>query len=349
MLPSGKYTIKYNQDMAIIRTRTQWLLLIIFLTLVFTFPTFGSPAHVALANTIGIAVIAVLGLNLLTGLTGQISLGQAAFMAVGAYASVTLNMNAGLPFIPALFCGGLISAAVGLFFGLPSLRIKGFYMAMASLAAHFIIIWTIKHTPDLTGGVDGMAVDAPSFLGINFDTEKSFFYITMFAVLILTVVAKNIARGRIGRALIAIRDNDIAAEAMGISLYRYKLLAFMLSAFYGGIAGGLMAYRIQYITPDNFQLMDSIWYLGMMIVGGMGSVSGALMGVTFLKTVEYMINQNMYRITDAFSSISIQASAALGVVVFSVIIIAFVLLEPRGMAHRWERLKTSYRLWPFSH
>lgn len=350
MLPAGTYNVNYQQDMAVVRTRLQWLLLIAFLVGLLAVPSFASSHWLSVLNSIGIMLIAVHGLNILTGYTGQISLGQAAFMAVGAYTSALLVDRLGIPFLVAMPTSGLVAGLVGLVFGLPSVRIKGFYLAMATLAAQFIIPWAIVHVrPDITGGSSGIVVSPASIGGIVLRSQDSIYYLVMGMAVLMTFIAKNLTRTRTGRALVAIRDNDIAAEAMGVNLFAYKLLAFFICSFYAGIAGSLWAHWMKAINPDHFTLMDSIWYVGMIIVGGMGSNVGAIFGTAFLRLLSELVMTISPQLGRLFPALAANILAALGPMFFGLVIILFLIFEPRGLAHRWEIFKASYRLHPFAY
>lgn len=347
-LPSGTYSDSYQKDMAIIHTRWQWILFIAFLLALFLFPTFGSTSLVHLLSSIGITLIAVLGLQILTGYTGQISLGHSAFIAVGAYSSALLSVKLGLPFWISLPLSGLTTALAGLLIGLPSLRIKGFYLAMATIASQFIIIFIIGHLK-ITGGPYGMSVPQAKLGGFIFASEKSYYYIVLVVSIIMTFIALNITRTRVGRALIAIRDNDLAAEMLGINLYYYKLLSFFVASFFAGIAGSLWAHYITVIHPEQFSLTDSIWYLGMIIVGGLGSITGTILGVGFMMILRELVDITSPLVASAFPAIGGSAFAALGQIVFGLVIVLFLIFEPRGLYHRWEMFKAYYRLHPFSY
>lgn len=347
-LPSGTYSDSYQKDMAIIHTRWQWTLFIAFLLSLFLFPIAGSTSHMHLLNFIGITLIAVLGLQLLTGYTGQISLGHSAFIALGAYISGLLSSKLGLTFWFSLPLSGLVTAMAGLLIGLPSLRIKGFYLAMATIASQFIIIFVISHL-QITGGPYGMQVPQARLGTFIFSTEKSYYYIILITAIAMTFIALNITRSRVGRALIAIRDNDLAAELLGINLFYYKLLAFFVASFFAGVAGSLWAHYITVIHPEQFTLMDSIWYLGMIIVGGMGSITGTIFGVSFMMILRELVDIASPMVATAFPAIGGSAFAALGQITFGLVIVLFLIFEPRGIYHRWEMFKAYYRLHPFSY
>ncbi len=348
--PCGTYDESYAKDMAIVRTRLQWIILVVGLIFLLSLPLFLGGRWLNLLNLIGISLIAVHGLNILTGYCGQISLGQAAFMAVGAYTSGVLTAKLGFPFWVALPCAALSAGVVGLIFGLPSLRVKGFYLAMATLAAQFIIPALISHPLEgITNGVRSLVVPAPKLGQMAFTSPQSMFYIIIPIAVLMTFFAKNLVRTGVGRAFIAIRDNDLAAEVQGVNVFRYKLLAFFICSVYAGVAGCLWAHWMRAINPDHFMLMDSIWYVGMMIVGGMGSTAGAVFGVAFLRILDELTKVGVMWLSGIFVAWGAFLQAALGPIVYGLVIILFIIFEPRGLAHRWEILKASYRLRPFAY
>ena len=347
-LPCGIFHENYAQDMAVIRTKTQWAVLASFLILLCAFPFFLSDTLLTIAIVIGITVISVHGLNILTGYCGQISMGHASFMAVGGYMSGILCSKLGWSFFSALPCAALSAGLIGLFFGLPSLKIKGFYLIMATVAAQFIIIWVILQLYSITGGPNGLPVPRPNIGGFVFKTKASYFYLVMIFAILATVVAKNLVRSRVGRAFIAIRDNDLAAEVMGINVFGYKLLAFFIGCVFAGVAGALLVHFVTYAFPAQFSFLDSVWYLGMLIAGGMGSISGGIFGVIALKLLDYVVTLAGPAASAVIPALSGPAGAALGLFIRGIVIILFVTYEPRGLVHRWELIKASVRLWPFS-
>jgi branched-chain amino acid transport system permease protein len=336
----------YGQDMAIFRARWQWGMLLAFLLVLSLCPLFCSDRILTIMTMIGIAVISVHGLNILTGYCGQISMGHVGFMAVGGYVSAILTAKVGMPFLGALFCGGLAAGVAGLVFGLPSLKIKGFYLIMATIAAHFIIIWVILQLRGLTGGADGMTVPKPQIGGLVFASKASYYYLVMVIACLGTYGAINIVRTRAGRAFVAIRDNDLAAEVMGISLWSYKLQAFFIGCVYAGVAGVLLVHYYSFASVDQFPFMDSVWYLGMLIVGGMGSVAGAILGAVSLKLLDELVTVIGPVLSAAVAA---QAAAALALIARGLAIMLFLIFEPRGLAHRWGMVKAYFRMWPFSH
>jgi len=342
----GTFQESYEQDMAIFRTRLDWGMLFAFLLFLLTCPLFLSDRILTIMTMIGIAIISVHGLNILTGYCGQISIGHVGFMAVGAYISAILTAKLGWSFWTALPCAALAAGIAGLIFGLPSLKIKGFYLIMATIAAHFIIIWLILQLYNVTGGPDGLAVPKPKIGSIVLKSKASYFYLVMAIAALATLLAENIVRTRAGRAFVAIRDNDLAAEVMGISLWSYKLQAFFIGCVYAGVAGSLLVHYYGFASVDQFPFMDSVWYLGMLIVGGMGSTAGAIFGAVSLKLLDELVT-----IVGPILSavVAAQAAASLALITRGLVIILFLIFEPRGLAHRWGMIKAYYRLWPFSH
>jgi branched-chain amino acid transport system permease protein len=342
----GTFHQNYSQEMATMQSKRQWGVVIAFLIFLFACPFFCSDRMLTILTTMGIAVVSVHGLNILTGYCGQISIGHAGFMAVGGYTSAILCAKLGFPFWASLPCGALAAGIAGLFFGLPSLKIKGFYLIMATIAAQFIIIWLIIQLYSLTGGADGLSVPRAKIGGIMLNTKVNYFYLVMIFACLATITAHNIIRTRAGRAFIAIRDNDLAAEVMGISLWSYKLQAFFIGCVYAGVAGALLVHYISFASTDQFPFMDSVWYLGMLIVGGMGSTTGAIFGVIALKLLDELVT-----IVGPILSAAVapQAAASLAIMSHGFIIILFLIFEPHGLHHRWEMIKAYFRLWPFSH
>jgi branched-chain amino acid transport system permease protein len=335
--------------MAIVRTKTQWALILGFLVLLFAAPLFLDNYWMGVVNLIGITVIAATGLNILVGYCGQLSIGHAGFMAVGAYTSAILSGKLGLPFPAAFICSGLMAGAAGLVFGIPSVRVKGFYLAITSIAAQFIILWVINHWTSLTGGFAGItSIPYASIGSFVFDTEGKQYYLIIGIAVICIFLAKNLARTRVGRAFIAIRDNDLAAEVMGINLFYYKMLAFFIGCFLAGISGSLLAQWTGSISTDHFSFMNSILYVGMIIIGGLGTTLGPILGVTLIQFLQVGVT----KLTPLLQEIpALPSGFATGVapMIFGLIIILFLIFEPRGLAHRWNLFKASYRLWPFSY
>jgi len=291
--------------------------------------------------------LATLGLNILTGYAGQLSLGHAAFMAVGAYTAYNLSARLNLPILLCFLGAGLMTALVGLIFGIPSLRIKGFYLAVATLAAQFTIEWVINHVAWISGENVLGAIDTPpmQILGQAIDTPLEKYLLTLVVVVVLTLFAKNLVRSKIGRAWMSIRDMDVASEIIGVSQYKYKLLAFAVSSFYAGVAGALIAFcYLGSVQITEFELLLSFQILGMVIIGGMGSILGSFLGAGFMVLLPIFINQ-LVRLTAGMMPSDFLSNIEL--MIFGGLIIFFLIVEPFGLARLWITIKDKLRLWPF--
>ncbi len=348
MRPCGVFDKSYAQDIAIVRTWQHWTILISALIVLYLFPLFGSYYLTSFMNLLAISVIAVLGLQIVSGYCGQISFGQAAFMAIGAYTSSVLTIHFGVSFWLALPLSGIVAGAVGIIGGAPSLRIKGMYLAMATIAIHFVVIWLILHL-DITGSFKGLYPPYPSVGGFEFDTDERMYYIIMTVMVIMTYAARNLMRTKVGRAFVAIRDNDLAGEVMGVNLYHYKLLAFFIACFYAGIAGSLWAHLITVVNAEQFTLLHALEYVGMLIIGGMGSIPGVFFGVLFIRILNEAVMFTSPALAKSLPWLGTSPAAALGLIAFGLAVIIFLIFEPRGLAHRWEIFKASYRLYPFAY
>jgi len=290
--------------------------------------------------------LAALGLNFLTGYAGQISIGHAAFMAVGAYASLILYSRYQVPLLLSILGGGIVSAGVGVVFGIPSLRIKGFYLAVSTLAAQFIIEWVLTHWQWVSGGVFG-TIDVPEMyvFGWLIDTPVKKYYLVLCLLVLLVIIGKNLVRGQLGRNWMAIRDMDVAAEIIGVSLFRNKLIAFVVSSFYAGVAGSLIT--MTYYGAANieeFSIYVSFHLLGMIIIGGMGTVLGSFFGAGFMVLMPIFINQTLLVFLERVPS-DLRANSE--AIVFGGLIVFFLIVEPYGMARLWQTIKDKMRLWPF--
>ena len=294
--------------------------------------------------------LAALGLNVLTGYAGQLSLGSAAFMAVGAFAA--FNFAVRLPKIPVLVdfvLAGLVAAAVGLVFGLPSLRIKGFYLAVATLAAQFFIEWLLTKFAWFSNDNPSGVINAPRvvILGLAFDRPVRRYLLALAIVVLLAALAKNMVRSQVGRAWMAVRDMDVAAEVVGIPMLKTKLLAFGVSSFYCGVAGALWAFLyLGSVEPQAFDLSRSFQILFMIIIGGMGSILGSFLGAAFIVLLPIFLNIAAHAfLPHAGSSLA----SNLEIIVFGALILFFLAVEPHGLARLWQTAKEKLRLWPFPH
>lgn len=321
---------------------------LVIIGLFLLYPLLAPNYYISLATLAGIAAIGAIGLNILTGFTGQISIGVGAFLGVGAYTSAVLTTNLGIPFWIALPISGLMTAAIGALFGIPSLRLKGLYLAMATLAAQVIILFVINRWDSLTGGTAGLVVDRPSIGSFYFNSELSYYYLMIIFLIVTTVFTLNLFRSRVGRALVAVRDRDLAAEVMGINLFKYKIIAFAVSSFFVGISGGLMGHYTLVISPEYFGIDISIQYLAMILIGGLGSVMGSIYGAVFITLLPVLLRGLINLFTNSFPSLS-GLFAGANELIFGTIIILFLIYEPEGIAKMWRNLKDYFKLWPFSY
>lgn len=341
-------TRTYQQDLRIFPSPTARISLVIFIIFVLALPLFAGRYAVFVACVCGVSVISALALNILTGYTGLISLGHAAFMGIGAYTAAILASKAGFPFVAALPLAGLAAAIAGIIVGVPTLRLKGLYLVVTTLAFQFIVEHVIYHWESLTLSDKGIKLPVPSILGYKFDTYESFYYIILFLAVLAALFTKNLAMSRTGRAFVAIRDRDIAAEIIGINLAKYKILAFVISSAMAGIAGALYAYLLGLISPDHFTFNLSILYIAMIIVGGMGTVLGSVIGAVFMVLLPEVIGLLSGPIASAYPLFSPRIGA-IAVIVYGLIIILFLLFEPNGLFGIWLRIKRYWKPWPYTY
>ncbi len=344
----GDYKQSYIKDEEIFQSVFVKFWLGVFILFLLMLPLVADAYVLYVANLIGFAIIGAVGLNILTGFTGQISLGHAAFVGVGGYTAAILMTKFNFSFWLALPCAGFVAAGAGLIIGIPSLRVKGLYLCMATLAAQFIFEFIFIHWESMTHGIRGINVPAPVLGNFALDTEKRFYFLTLVMVILAVVYARNLVRSRVGRAFVAIRDRDLAAEIMGISLFRYKLTAFAISSFYAGVAGALWVSFMRIVTPEHFPFHLSIQYLAMVIVGGMGSVLGSIFGAIFMVLTPEVLNVLSAALSKMVPAIG-QLFIPMKEVVFGALIVLFLIFEPRGLAEIWRRIKAFFLLWPFSY
>lgn len=336
----------YAADEALFDTRTQkaWLA-VLFLALLL-FPFVASEYWLYIACLVAIHVISTTGLNILTGFTGLVSLGQAAFMGVGAYTVAVMEARLGTPTLVNLLGAGFVTAGVGALVGLPSLRVKGLYLAMATIAASFILHFVFANWTSVTQGVSGMNVPPAHMFGWEMARPAQLYWLVLPVTAVSVLAAANLFRTRIGRAFIAIRDRDISAEVLGIPLLRYKLMSFALSSFYAGLAGGLWAYFFRVVTPESFPFLYSIFFLAAVIVGGMGTILGGILGAVFMT----MVPEVLKLMVGVLSPVLPDAVAILSpvrTIVFGGLIVGFLIFEPHGLAEIWRRTRRFFHLWPF--
>ena len=340
---SAKQT--YAHDEALFDSRTQRIWLVILGLGLVLFPFFAGQYWLYLACLVAINVASATGLNILTGYTGQVSLGQAAFMGVGAYAVAILEKHLGTPFLLNLLGAGGAAMLVGLVVGIPSLRVKGLYLAIATIAASFILHFVFANWTRVTGGTAGLTVPPATIFGFALDTEFRLYWLIVPLTVLMLTGAANLFRTRIGRAFIAIRDRDISAEVLGNPLLRYKLLSYGLSSFYAGVAGGLWAYFFRSVTPESFPLLMSIFFLAAIIVGGMGSILGGILGAVFMTLVPEVLKLMVGWLPNASDAMVMLAPVR--TIVFGLLIVGFLVFEPHGLAEIWRRIRRFFHLWPF--
>jgi len=311
-----------------------------------------SEYYVSILNLILIACVGALGLNILVGYTGQISIGHGAFMSVGAYTAANLVTQLHAPFWITIPAGGVMAALIGAVVGIPSLRIKGIYLAIATLAAQLIIEWTINHVPAISGGVQAsIQVPRPTVFGTPLRTQTQLYLFLMAFVVLAIVGTSNLMRSRVGRAFIAIRDQDIAAEIIGINIFHYKLWAFAISSFYAGVTGVLYTYYLGIANYEQFQLTVSIDYLAMIIIGGLGSILGSILGAIFVTLLPILTRWFLEDFGWLFFSQAdlLNAIPNLRLIMFGGLIIFFLVVEPEGLNRLWRNIRNYFRVWPFSY
>lgn len=350
---SGYYKTTYAADMALFPIPIGKYAVIGFAILFFVIcPLMLDEYQLSILNICAIAVVGALGLNILLGYCGQLSVGHAAFMSVGAYTAANLATRIDAPFWLTIPAGGVMAAAIGMIVGLPSLRVKGIYLAIATLAAQFIIEWILNHTPAISGGVQAsIEMPRPTFFGATLETQAEMYFFILPITALFIVATLNLVRSRIGRAFVAVRDQDIAAEIIGISVYRTKLLAFAISSFYAGCCGVMYTYYFGIANYEAFQLPISIDFLAMCIIGGLGSVLGSIYGAVFVTLLPIIIRFFMETVGVYFVDPSYlpQVIAQMRLILFGVLIIFFLVVEPEGLNKLWQNIRNYFRVWPFSY
>jgi branched-chain amino acid transport system permease protein len=342
---TGVYHTTYRADLALFHTRVERLRILLALAVVVALPFIVSPFWLNVLCQIGIAVIGAIGLNILVGYTGQISLGQGGFLAVGAYTAGVVATKTELPPAVGVLVAILVTAAAGALFGLPALRLKGLYLAIATLAAQQIIVWLIIHWEFVTGGTDALLLEPVDVFGWAIVGDEDWYWVIAGFAVLAAVTATNLFRTAVGRAFVAIRDHDIAAEVIGVNTARYKVIAFAVSSAYVGLAGALTAYWTQVLIWDRFTFAVSILYLAMIIVGGLGSVAGCVYGAAFMIALPAYLDQLSLKVSpDSFLATDLPAIKLL---IFGLTIVLFLVFEPKGLARIWQRVKDYVRLWPF--
>ncbi len=352
LIPAGEYKSSYAADTTIFPTVTSRNATILAIIVVCFAPLVFDRYILSLMIQIGYLSIAALGLNILVGFTGQISIGHAAFFGFGAFSSAYVSNVYGVPVFFAIPIAGLMTTAAGLVFGLPAARLKGLYLAIATLAAQYILQDFFGRAEWFTGGVAGTIANSFTIFGYAFDTDFTYFYVVFAYMIVCYLLATNLMRSRDGRAFVAVRDHYLSAEMMGINLTKYRTLSFGISAFFAGIGGALYAHYLQFVSVEGFTILFSIQFLGMIIIGGLGSIMGTILGTIFMvvlpEAMEWITSSlaggPIDRALGLKSNISYLREMAIGAV-----IVLFLMFEPDGLAHRWKQIKAYWKLYPFSH
>jgi len=352
MRPCGDFRTSYKQDNTIFETKLIWAGACALIAALCLSPLVLDEYYLSLFIQVAYLGVAALGLNILVGFTGQISLGHGAFFGFGAFASAWINTALHIPVLFAIPLAGFMTMAVGMMFGLPAARIKGLYLAIATLASQFIIEDFFARADWFSGGSSGALAEPVTIFGFVFDTDQSFFYIALFTLVTMYIWGSNLMRSRDGRAFVAVRDHYLSAEIMGINLTKYRLLSFGISAFYAGIGGALYGHYLGYVSAEGFTIMLSIQFLAMCIIGGLGSIKGTLMGVIFMvllpESLEGVVG--MMKETD-WGNIPavVDGIAYLKEMAIGAVIILFLIFEPEGLAHRWQQIKNYWKFYPFAY
>jgi len=346
---TGVFHTSYAAELAPRHTRAQKLRLWLIVALLALLPWCLDGYWLGLVNAIGIAAIGAVGLNILVGFTGQISLGHAGFMAVGAFTSGLLSARAGVPMPLAIAGATLLSAALGAVVGLPALRIEGVYLAIATLASQQVIEFVIRRWAWLTGGQGFLEVPRCGLFGAHVSRlgfERGWYWLILSVAAPAVLAARNLFRSALGRSLLAVRDHDVAAACIGVDVPRAKLTAFALSSAYAGLAGSLAAHYTEVVSWERFTLDTSVEYLGMIIVGGLGSVAGSVYGALFISLLPPLLAELAELVGGGSSRLTAQLPA-LQLGAFGATIVLFLLFEPRGLEQLWRHTKHDFRLWPF--
>jgi branched-chain amino acid transport system permease protein len=344
---SGYFRTDYAQDLALIGTRLERASLGLFIAALLAFPLIASPFQLDLACQVFLACVGSLSLMLLTGYAGQISLGHAGLMAAGAFTVGILFREANAPFWVTLPAAAVVGGVLGIVFGLPSLRLRGLYLAVSTLALHFVVVYLGGEYETRRGFSTGIVIDPPTLAGVSITDGRAWYFILLVAATVTLLLCVNLLRARTGRAWRAIRAHETVAEALGIGIASYKLLAFVISSVITAVAGALFAYYRGFVSVEAFSLFLTIQYVAMIIIGGMGSLLGALLGAVFVTLFPYWIESALFLLPGA------QRYAgevfAVNYAAFGLVMILFLIFEPLGLTGIWRRIQSYFLLWPFRH
>jgi len=344
---SGYFRTSYAQELALIGTRLERVSLALLAVALIAFPLVASPFALDLACQVFLASVGALSLMLLTGYAGQISLGHAGLIAAGAFTVGILFREANAPFWITLPAAALIGALLGIVFGLPSLRLRGLYLAVSTLALHFVVVYVGGEYEARRGFSTGIVIDPPRLGGLSITDNRAWYFILLAAAAATLLVSINLLRSRTGRAWRAIRARETVAEALGIGIAGHKLLAFVISSAITAVAGALFAYYRGFVSVEAFSLFLTIQYVAMVIIGGMGSLLGALLGAAFVTVFPYVIERALLALPGAQSYASLLF--AVNYAAFGLVMIVFLMFEPLGLVGIWRRLQSYFLMWPFKH
>jgi branched-chain amino acid transport system permease protein len=360
--PCGVYHQYYGQDHAWWQTKFVWgKMILLFLAIFYLIPTFMGYYLIGVINVIGYTILSAMGVQLLIGYCGQVTLGHSAFLAIGAYTCTLSMLQLNIPYPFALILGGITGGLWCVLFGLPSARVKGFYLIMTTMAAQFITVeFFITQYVSQIGGRGVAFSIPPGTVKVGpwmIKSDMDVYYLMAILVVLCTLVLANLLRSKVGRAWIAIRDNDIAAETMGVNIVYYKLLAFFVAGFFGGIAGGFWVTSLAAVSPEHFHFGWSLWLVGVILIGGVGSIHGIIYGAMFmtlipegLKFLIFILTQNPFFVElMPFLPLLLEKFLFVKEATFGLAIALFLIFEPNGISYRWWQIKNYFNLWPFSY
>ncbi len=342
---SGYFRTDYAQDLALTGTRSERVALSLFIVVLLGFPLIASPFQLDLACQVFLACVGSMSLMLLTGYAGLISLGHAGLMAAGAFTVGILFRETNAPFWITLPAAALVGGVLGIVFGLPSLRLRGLYLAVSTLALHFVVVYLGGEYETRRGFSTGIVIDPPQLGGVSITDGRAWYFILLSAAVLTLLLCLNLLRARTGRAWRAIRAHETVAEALGIGIASYKLLAFVISSAITAVAGALFAYYRGFVSVEAFSLFLTIQYVAMVIIGGMGSLIGALLGAAFVTVFPYVIEAGLLALPGAQRYAGVLF--AVNYAAFGLVMILFLILEPLGLVGIWRRVQSYFLLWPF--
>jgi branched-chain amino acid transport system permease protein len=350
LVQAGYLKRSYVADLAVVGTRTRKVGGLVLLAGVLAIPAVASNFQLTVLNLVAMASLGALGLNVLIGVAGQVSIGSAAFLAIGAFTACFLGAQHDVPFAVVVPVAAVAAAAVGAIVGIPALRLRGLYLLIATLALHYIVLYLVRRYQVEETGAVGFIMPTPE-VGSSFrlSSPASWYYVLVPCSALGALVVTNLLRSRYGRAWMAIRDRDIAAEIIGINVSSYKILAFVVSAFLTGLQGGLYAYYLKVVDADGFTFHLAVQYVAMIIIGGMGSVLGSYLGAFFVIGLPYVVQEIVKRIPESAPGAELlnRDIFDIQVALYGAAIVLFFLIEPRGLVALWGRFTTFLRLWPF--